>query len=386
MRTFNRRADYRRERYRIVSEYLDGRSLNSLVQFYYDEKGIRAASDGKMYPMVTMQWVPGVTLFEWARDRSREGYQEALAIAADVWLQVVRELAAAGIVHGDLQHGNVMVSQEGYFKLVDYDCLGVPELMGQPNMEIGMEPYQHPGRGAETTLFPGLDNFSALVIYVALRALAAAPHLWITHVDTPGYDKLLFRKEDFAQPDASRLYQELMNSPDEQVRDLTHYLMQLVRYDLRDVPPVDEVLLWCNSIEDLLAARDWDMALQLVQRMGPGEQIAATGAAGRRGPPPGRLPAVARKGAGQRRRGADRALLRAAIAGRLPRRGRIGRSSPGGDAGPASVAIIEVVAATAELGNVSQDVDGSSAAARGPQERRPVSQRDAADHRRRYAA
>jgi len=275
VRTFNRRSEHRRERYQQVSEYLQTQRINSLVSFQYDERGIRSASNGKLYPLVTMEWVPGVTLFEWARDRSREGYQEALTIAADVWLQIVRELAAAGIVHGDLQHGNVMVSQEGYIKLVDYDCLGVPSLFGQPNLEIGMEPYQHPRRTAETPLFPGLDNFSALVIYVALRALAAAPHLWITHVDQTDYDKLLFRKEDFLNPNGSRLYHELMNSPDEQVRDLTHYLMQLVHYDLHDVPPVDEVLLWCNSLDDLLAQRDWDMAVELVKRMGPGEQIPA---------------------------------------------------------------------------------------------------------------
>ena len=280
VRTFNRRSEHRRERYQQVSEFLKSRSagsaaINSLVDFAYDEKGIRSASDAKMYPMVTMEWVPGLTLYEWARDRSREGYREALTIAADVWLQVVRELAAGGIVHGDLQHGNVMVSQEGYIKLVDYDCLGVPSLMGQPNLELGMEPYQHPGRNADTALFPGLDNFSALVIYVALRALAAAPHLWITHVDQTGYDKLLFRKEDFQNPQASQLYHELLHSPDEQVRDLTHYLMQLVQYDLHDVPPVDEVLLWCNSLDDLLSQRDWDMAVQLVKRMGPSEQIPA---------------------------------------------------------------------------------------------------------------
>lgn len=274
VRVFNRRSEARRERYRQVSQYLEGRKVHSLVRFEYDEKGIRAASDGKLYPLLTMEWVPGVTLFEWARDRSREGYQEALTIGADVWLQVVRELSTHEIVHGDLQHGNVMVSSEGYFKLVDYDCLAVPSLLGQPNLEIGLEPYQHPRRTADTQLYPGLDNFSALVIYVALRALAAAPHLWITHVDNTGYDKLLFRKEDLLSPASSRLYHDLMNSPDDQVRDLTHYLVQLVHYNLQDIPPIDEVLLWCNSLEDLLAARDWDMAAQLVSRMGEGEQIA----------------------------------------------------------------------------------------------------------------
>ena len=64
-----------------------------------------------------------------------------------------------------------------------------------------------------------------------------------------------------------------MNSPDEQVRDLAHYLFQLVSYDLRQVPPIDEVLLWCQSLDQLLTARDWDAAVQLVRRMGAGERI-----------------------------------------------------------------------------------------------------------------
>ncbi len=274
VRVFNRRQPERMERYEALNRYLESHPANCLVGFDYDDRGIRSGADGKLYPLLTMDWVPGVTLFEWARDRCREGYREALAIGADVWLQLIRDLEAAKVVHGDLQHGNVLVSSEGYFKLVDYDCMGVPELMGGPTLETGLPPYQHPGRSADTPLFSGLDNFSALVIYVALRALAADPGLWFTFVEQPGYDRLLFRSEDFQRPGASPLYQALMHSADEQVRDLSHYLFQLTTYDVRDIPPVDEVLLWCNSLENLLAARDWDTAIQLVDRMGEGEQIA----------------------------------------------------------------------------------------------------------------
>jgi hypothetical protein len=199
---------------------------------------------------------------------------EALQIAADVWLHLVRELIQNQIVHGDLQHGNVMVSPEGHFKLVDYDCMCVPELQGRRNLETGLPPYQHPARNADTLMFPGLDNFSSLLIYVALRALAAAPYLWITYVDQPEYDRILFRPQDFQNPAASPLYRDLMHSPDEQVRDLAHYLFELAKYDLRDVPPVDDVLLWCESIENLIGAQEWDKVMQLVQHMGPGEQIA----------------------------------------------------------------------------------------------------------------
>ncbi len=273
VRVFNRQGDDRRERYASVCRYLEDLPVSSLVRFDYDERGIRSASDGKLYPLLTMEWVPGVTLFEWARDRCREGYGQALAIGAEVWLALVRELSTNNVIHGDLQHANVMVSSEGHFKLVDYDCMSVPELQGRPNVELGMEPYQHPGRQMDTPMLPGLDNFSALVIYVALRALGAAPHLWINYVDNIGYDKLLFRKEDFADSSQSHLYYELMHSPDEQVRDLTHYLFELLKYDLKDIPPIDEVLLWCNSLDQLLTAHDWDTAVALVQRMSQQEPI-----------------------------------------------------------------------------------------------------------------
>ena len=274
IRVFNRRQDERLGHYRTVSEYLEHRAVSSVVQFHYDERGIRSAADGKLYPLLIMEWVPGITLFEWTRDRCREGYAEALQIAAEVWLHLVRELAQHEIVHGDLQHGNVLVSPEGHFRLVDYDCMCVPALIGRRNLETGLSPYQHPGRNADTLLFPGLDNFSALFIYVALRALAAAPYLWITYVDQPEYDRMLFREQDFQSPATSPLYHELLQSPDEQVRDLTHYLFELARYDLHDVPPVDEVLLWCESIENLVSQQEWDKVVQLVQRMGPDEHLA----------------------------------------------------------------------------------------------------------------
>ncbi len=275
IRVFNRRQDERLEHYRTISEYLEGRSISSLVRFAYDPRGIRSAGDGKLYPLLTMEWVPGITLFEWIRDRCREGYGEALQIGSEVWLHLVRELAEHRVVHGDLQHGNVMVSPEGHFKLVDYDCMCVPSLIGRRNMETGLPPYQHPGRDSETVLFGGLDNFSALVIYVALRALAASPELWQSHVDGPDYDRILFREEDFRAPASSPLYRDLLNSPDEQVRDLAHYLFELTRFDLRDVPAVDEVLLWCESIAGLAAAEDWDKVVEFVRRMGTEERIPA---------------------------------------------------------------------------------------------------------------
>ncbi|MEK6234380.1 MAG: hypothetical protein N2C14_06690, partial [Planctomycetales bacterium] len=268
VKVFNRRADQRMDRYQVAGDYFKDRNVSCMVPFEYHDKGIRSASDGKFYPLLVMDWVPGVTLFEWARACCHGGCVEALAMGAQAWLHLVRELESESLVHGDLQHGNVMVSNEGYFKLVDYDCLSVPGLMGQRNLEIGLPPYQHPGRDANTAIFPGLDRFSSIYIYTVLRALAAAPHLWMTYVEQLNYDRMLFRKEDFDDPAASLLYNELMQSPDEQVRHLTYQLAQSTREHLQAVNDLDTVILRSQPVEQLLLARKWDESVEWVEKVG----------------------------------------------------------------------------------------------------------------------
>ena len=210
VRVFTSESPERRERYELVAAYVKDHKPRCLVEFEYRDQSIRSAGDGKWYPVILMEWVQGETLFNWVRDRCREGNAEAVGFLADRWLDAVKELADAGIAHGDLQHGNVMVTPQNEIKLVDYDCMCVPALVGRRNLEVGVEPYQHPDRNAKTLLSLDLDHFSALLIYVALRALAANPQFWSRYVERAGYDKLLFRREDLQSPITSPLYRDLM--------------------------------------------------------------------------------------------------------------------------------------------------------------------------------
>jgi hypothetical protein len=227
------------ERYHVVYEYLNRRTpLKSLVSFQYHDKGIRAITGGlvKFYPLMTMDWVSGVTLYEWVRDRCQEHDKRRLTGLADRWVELVAELNDAQIAHGDLSDSNVMVTEQDDLKLVDYDGMCVPNLVGLENMEIGLQPYQHPDRDANTKLSTDLDNFSAIFILVALRALAAAPNLWIQYVEQSYYDKLLIRREDFDDPGQSSLYRALQSSPDPNVRSLSRYLFELWRVKMDEVP------------------------------------------------------------------------------------------------------------------------------------------------------
>src|SRR5208283_5576362 len=90
VRIFTTESPERRERYDLISAYLQGRKLNCLVNFEYRDRSIRSASDGKWYPLIIMEWVQGETLFQWLRARSLEGNRDAIASVADRWVEAIR--------------------------------------------------------------------------------------------------------------------------------------------------------------------------------------------------------------------------------------------------------------------------------------------------------
>ena len=213
-----------------------------------------------------MEWVAGETLYQWVRTHCLDRDRKALAKVADLWVETIQALRCAEIAHGDLQHGNVMITERGEVKLVDYDCMCVPALVGRRNLEIGIEPYQHPGRDANTSLSLDLDNFSALFVLVALKALAAAPDLWDAYVERDHYDKLLFRSEDLRESQKSALVKSLDRSPDSDVARLCKELVELTHANLNQVPRLEQVLFSYAQVQMFLDQRDFDRAVELLSR------------------------------------------------------------------------------------------------------------------------
>jgi hypothetical protein len=114
------------------------------------------------------------------------------------WVQLARELRAAGAAHGDLQHANVLLVPGKWpgsyqLKLVDYDAVYLPALADTPSYETGHPNYRHPERN-ERSYSPDLDRFPLLVVAAALKALAVrGPDLWRAHGTRDG---LLFTTAD----------------------------------------------------------------------------------------------------------------------------------------------------------------------------------------------
>ena len=266
VRAFTSPNTERTQRYNIISGYLRrSRLSNYLVDFEYTERGIRA-SDGKFYPLLTMDWVTGDTLYDWVNRQCESKNGAHLRRVTDRWAELVHHMEDARIAHGDLQHGNVLVDGQLGLKLVDYDCMCVPDLVGRRNLEIGVEPYQHPARNSDTQLSLQLDRFSSIFIYVAMRALSAEPRLWWEFVSRDSYDKLLFRKGDLESPTTSALRQSLAKSRDTEVLRLFDSLTQLYRVDIAQVPSLQEFLFSFDTVRSLLSKQQFDEAVELVSR------------------------------------------------------------------------------------------------------------------------
>ena len=193
VRLFLREDAQRAERYARLAKHASWPPC--LLPFDYQPAGLRLASGE--FPLMTLPWQEGLPLNIWV-EKSLNAPAALEAMAAK-WAALIRELEVAQLAHGDLQHGNIVVTAESELRLLDYDALWAPSVATLPPGELGHPSYQHPQRRYESAM----DRFPALVIYTALRALAAAPELWY-RLDNG--DNLLFRREDFASPTSSRAF------------------------------------------------------------------------------------------------------------------------------------------------------------------------------------
>jgi hypothetical protein len=219
-------------RYTEISRTVVESRLPYFVDFNYLPKGIKVGA--QWFPIVKMEWVAGEPLDSYIQRRLTAPTEIAELAAA--WLKMTAALKRAGIAHGDLQHGNVLVAN-GRLRLVDYDGMFVPSLAGSKASEVGHRNYQHPLRN-EGHFGPWLDHFSSWVIFVSLLGLAADPSLWQRHKG--GDDCLLLRRADFLLPDRSAVLNDLTSLRDGRARAAAALFRSLVAFPPDRVPAIDQ--------------------------------------------------------------------------------------------------------------------------------------------------
>ncbi len=252
VRVFHYPNEEREQRYQAVAEHLRPRRPKCLVGFNYQAEGIKVGN--KWYPLQTMDWVNGMTLGAWVGHRVAAGDRTALRRMADQWIDLLAELRAANIAHGDLQHGNVMVLN-GAPVLVDYDCMCVPKLAGRRSFEEGMPAYQHPKRGSQK-LSLDVDHFAAWIIFIVLRALSLDLSLWQRYVVKPDNENLLFSPPDIRQPSKSTLWTDLLALSDPEMKEWCTKLRESISKDFHNIPAFQIDVN--GALEKVCKTQDWD--------------------------------------------------------------------------------------------------------------------------------
>ncbi|MFF7280523.1 hypothetical protein [Streptomyces griseorubiginosus] len=295
LKCFTRDSATLGKRYAAISSALGALDSGALSQpwpvgFDFLEQGVLV--QGGWFPVVRMTWVQGTGLISWIERNLQD--PAAVGALADRFVAMVADLEDNGIAHGDLQHGNLLVAADGTIRLVDYDGMYVPALLGEQATENGHRNYQSPSRTA-ADFGPHMDRFSAWVIALSLVAVATDPGLWHQLHDPQG-ESLILSEPDFKEPTTSLAWPVLLHHPDTRVRELADRVKDFVA-----VP--------CSALPALTA----DAVRMPAQRSG-GNKTGTTSAPG--GTPPWSTTAVS--GAFTAATGTSAAGVPAWMAGRVP--------------------------------------------------------------------
>lgn len=207
VRCFHKQSNALEQRYSAISDRLKSLRSPYFLDFEFQPHGVRVY--GKAFPVVKMAWASGDTLGEFLERRYRN--KSDLQQLNSSLRALATYLEGRHLAHGDVQPGNVMVSNGGRsIQLIDYDGMFVDDLRSLGSAELGHRNFQHPRRTG-SSWDPRLDRFSFIALSLALRALEAHPDLW-GKTQSDG-DAILFKANDFSDPSRSAIFGDLLGRP-----------------------------------------------------------------------------------------------------------------------------------------------------------------------------
>ncbi|KAB7731740.1 hypothetical protein F5984_05810 [Rudanella paleaurantiibacter] len=233
VRCFTRQVRDLEKRYKALSALVQ--SNPSLAPYFveanYLPSGIRI--NGQLHGIIKMRWVEGDPLNLYIG----KIYQQSHVVEGilTTFVGLVQKMEAAGIAHGDLQHGNIIIS-EGKMLLIDYDDIYLPGIPGLKANSEGQPNYQHPKR-TQQNYGKTIDRFSAIVIYLGLKAVKLKPALWAKYDNG---ENILIKNTDIANLSVSPLMQEL--SAITELKPLVDRFKGICYLSFDQVPTLNEFL------------------------------------------------------------------------------------------------------------------------------------------------
>ena len=217
-----------KKRTQLIAETLKSCSLPYFVGFEYFEDGIMTPQ-GKQ-PVVVMDWVNASPLKNYLAAHLNES--NTINQLAENFKTMVSDLHKQHLSHGDLQHGNIMVKDDGALVLVDYDSMYVPALNGMKDEIKGLIGYQHPARWKNELVTEKADYFSELVIYISLKVLAIDNSYW-QRLNMEDTETMIFSGDDIDSGGKSPIFDELRKHSE--IKPLVDALCDFLAYNSIDM-------------------------------------------------------------------------------------------------------------------------------------------------------
>jgi hypothetical protein len=234
LKCFTSHIKGRDERYKALHDTLQITKFPFMVDFQYVENGINVGK--KTFPVVVMEWGQGITLDsaisnDFADDNI---LQSASRIAGNIY-NIVKNLQEWKMGHGDLQEGNLLISDNDKITLIDYDGMFVPTLDGKQSTEIGLANYQHPKRN-NTHFNSFIDDFSLLTILFQLSILDSKT--WSKLHDDKS---LILKKEDHIKPKKSTYIKKGLKSKEPHIKALANLLTDACKKEPLEIKALDSI-------------------------------------------------------------------------------------------------------------------------------------------------
>lgn len=251
------RVENAHERTKIIAEELKKINLPYFVNFEYEQNGI--ATNFGVQPIVLMDWVEAKSLKDFLKEKLNN--PEALRNLAESFKKMVEDLHRVNISHGDLQHGNILVRDNGSLVLVDYDSIYVPSLAGYKDEIKGLAGYQHPARWESTFISDKNDYFSELIIYTSIMALSYFPSLW-QELKVEDTETLLFSAEDINSGGSSYIFRKLESHP--QLKGLSVAIKNaLLCKSLDELLPLEKAIISETEKIGIGIRNKWNIQMQV---------------------------------------------------------------------------------------------------------------------------
>ena len=229
VRCFHKPIDHLERHYRQISDHLKRTRDGYFLECDYQAEGVRIGT--AWFPIVKMEWAKGEPLGTFVERHYSDS--ALLTRLRHKFAALDADLRQQGIAHGDLQNGNVMVDGEN-IRLIDYDGMFVRGMPRGSGTELGHKHFQHPRR-TPSDFGPDLDRFSFIVLDLSLHALSVVPKLFDKYSNG---ENIIFTANDFAQPQQSPLFQELLSQPELKVA--AERFADICAGEIGNVPLLDE--------------------------------------------------------------------------------------------------------------------------------------------------